>query len=234
MDGGSAVRLAQLGQINGAGTQPVTTRPELAVVRHAGAQFPVVIVGTGSYLGASDIASTGTQSIYVLKDGLDATGLDQVRGDGVLVRQVLTVAKDGSRLMTTQPVDWARSGGWYVDLDPGGASPGERVNVDMQVELGVLKAVGNVPSVSVCSAGGSAWLYALDLASGAVLLGAAAAGKLVSDQAMLTGVSTLRLTSGATTTLAADSAGGIGSYADPPVPAGSGKVRRVDWRELAD
>ena len=234
MDGGSAVRLAQLGQINGAGTQPVTTRPELAVVRHAGAQFPVVIVGTGSYLGASDIASTGTQSIYVLKDGLDATGLDQVRGDGVLVRQVLTVAKDGSRLMTTQPVDWARSGGWYVDLDPGGASPGERVNVDMQVELGVLKAVGNVPSVSVCSAGGSAWLYALDLASGAVLPGAAAAGKLVSDQAMLTGVSTLRLTSGTTTTLAADSAGGIGSYADPALPAGSGKVRRVDWREVAD
>ena len=233
IDRGSAVRLAQLGELNGAGTQPVTTRPELAVVRRAGASYPVVIVGTGSYLGASDVASTGKQSIYVLKDQLQATGLGQVRGDGVLVRQVLGV-QDGTRAMTAQPVDWARSGGWYVDLDPGGVSPGERVNVDMQVELGVLKAVGNVPSADVCSQGGAAWLYRLGLASGAVLPGATAAATLVSDQALLTGVSTLRLTGGGTTTLAADSAGGIGSYTDPAVSAGLGKVRRVDWRELAD
>ena len=136
--------------------------------------------------------------------------------------------------MTAQPVDWARGSGWYVDLDPGGATPGERVNVDMQLELGVLKAVGNVPSAAVCSQGGSAWLYALDLATGAALPGAAAAGILASEQAMLTGVNTLRLTGGATTTLAADSAGRIGSYADPGAPPSSGRVKRVDWREVAD
>jgi type IV pilus assembly protein PilY1 len=237
IDKGSAVLLAQLGRLNGAGTQPVTTRPELAVVRHGGAQYPVVIVGTGSYLGTSDVASTGKQSIYVLKDSLqpDGAGLGQVRRDGVLVRQALSVQDGGrSRSMMAQPVDWASGAGWYVDLDPGGATPGERVNVDMQVELGVLKAVGNVPSGAVCSQGGSAWLYALDLATGAALPGAAAAGTLASGEAMLTGVNTLRLTSGATTTLAADSAGGIASYADPAVPAASGRVKRVDWREVAD
>ena len=237
IDRGSAVRLALLGQLNGAGAQPVTTRPELAVVRRGATRYPVVVIGTGSYLGTSDVASTGKQSIYVLKDSLqaDGSGLGQVRRDGVLVRQVLA-AQDGGRGrgMTAQPVDWARSSGWYVDLDPGGASPGERVNVDMQVELGVLKAVGNVPSGAVCSQGGAAWLYALDLATGAVLPGAAAAGRLASEQSLLTGVSTLRLTGGTTTTLAADSAGRIGSYADPGVPAASGKVRRVDWREVAD
>lgn len=235
IDKGRAARLAQLGESGGVGTQPVTTRPELAVVRRGGVQYPVVIVGTGSYLGISDMASTGQQSIYVLKDSLqaDGAGLGQVRRDGVLVQQTLAVA-DGGRSMTTQPVDWVRGAGWYVDLDPGGATPGERVNVDMQVELGVLKAVGNIPSVAVCSQGGSAWLYALDLATGAALPGAAAAGILASEQAMLSGVNTLRLASGATTTLAADSAGRIGSYADPVVPPLSGKVKRVDWREVAD
>lgn len=237
IDRGSAVRLAQLGQLAGAGTQPVTTRPELAVVRRGSVQYPVVIIGTGSYLGASDLASVGQQSIYALKDDMQTTGLGlgQVRRDGVLVRQSLTKHEGGrSRAMTAQPVDWARGNGWYVDLDPGGATPGERVNVDMQLELGVLKAVGNVPSADVCSQGGSAWLYALDLATGATLPGAAAAGMLASEQAMLTGVNTLRLTGGATTTLAADSAGRIGSYADPGAPPSSGRVKRVDWREVAD
>ena len=155
------------------------------------------------------MARTERQSIYVLKDTLRAEGLGQVRRDGTLVRQVLTVHDGGrGRSMTVRPVDWASKAGWYVDLDPGGTSPGERVNVDMQVELGVLKAVGNVPSGAVCSQGGSAWLYALDLASGRALPGA--------------------------TTLAADSAGQIGSYADPDVPATAGKVRRVEWREVAD
>jgi type IV pilus assembly protein PilY1 len=236
IDRGSAARLAQLGQ-PGVGAQAVTTRPELAVVRRGGAQYPVVAIGTGRYLGASDFANLGQQSIYVLKDSLqiDGTGLGQVRRDGVLVRQSLTVREGGrSRSMTTRPVDWARGSGWYVDLDPGGATPGERVNVDMQVELGMLKAVGNVPSDAVCSQGGSAWLYTLDLATGAALPGAAAAAILASDQAMLTGVNTLRLGSGVTTTLAADSAGRIGSYADPGAAPGSSPVRRVDWREVAE
>jgi type IV pilus assembly protein PilY1 len=104
----------------------------------------------------------------------------------------------------------------------------------MQVELGMLKAVGNVPSGAVCSQGGSAWLYRLDLASGAALPGAAAAGMLASEQALLTGVGTLRLAGGVTTTLAADSAGRIGSHADPATPSAPSRVKRVDWREVAD
>nr|WP_314629199.1 PilC/PilY family type IV pilus protein [uncultured Noviherbaspirillum sp.] len=234
IDNGSAVRLAQLGQSGGVGTpQPVTTRPELAVVRRGGATYPLVVVGTGSYLGTSDVASTAQQSLYVLKDSLQAEGLGQVRREGALVRQVLTT-QEGGRGMTTQPVDWASGAGWYVDLDPGGASPGERIHVDMQVELGVLKAVGNVPSAAVCSRGGSSWLYALDLATGGVAPGAATAGILASDRALLTGVSTLKLASGNTITLAADSAGRVGSYADPALPAASRKVTRTNWREVTD
>lgn len=233
IDDGSAMQLAQLGQVGGVGTQPVTTLPELAVVRRGGATYPLVIVGTGSYLGTSDVASTAQQSLYVLKDSLQAEGLGQVRREGALVRQVLTT-QEGGRGMTTQLVDWASGAGWYVDLDPDGASPGERIHVDMQVELGVLKAVGNVPSAAVCSRGGSSWLYALDLETGGVVPGASTAGMLASDQALLTGVSTLKLTSGSTITLAGDSAGRVGSYADPAVPAASRKVTRTNWREVTD
>ncbi len=234
IDQGSAVLLAELGQVGAVGLQPVTTRPELAVVRRGAGQYPVVIVGTGSYLGASDVASVGQQSIYVLRDNLQATGLGRVRQDGVLVRQTLTTPDSGGRAMTTQAVDWERGNGWYVDLNPGNATPGERVNVDMQVQLGMLKAVGNVPSDSVCSQGGSAWLYTLDLASGAALPGAASAGFLASGEALLTGVNTLRLTSGVTSTLTADSSGRITGYMDPAQPSGWGRVKRVEWREVAD
>ena len=234
IDNGSAVLLAQLGQSGGVGTQPVTARPELAVVRRGGATYPLVIVGTGRYLGTSDLASTAQQSLYVLKDSLQPEGLGQVRREGVLAQQVLTAQEGGGRGMTTQPVDWASGAGWYVDLDPGGASPGERINVDMQVELGVLKAVGNVPSAAVCSRGGSSWLYALDLATGGAVPGAATAGVLASDRALLTGVNTLKLAGGNTITLAADSAGRVGSYADPPVPAAARKVTRTNWREVTD
>ena len=233
IDDGSAMQLAQLGQVGGVGTQPVTTLPELAVVRRGGATYPLVIVGTGSYLGTSDVASTAQQSLYVLKDSLQAEGLGQVRREGALVRQVLTT-QEGGRGMTTQLVDWSSGAGWYVDLDPDGASPGERIHVDMQVELGVLKAVGNVPSAAVCSRGGSSWLYALDLETGGVVPGASTAGMLASDQALLTGVSTLKLTSGSTITLAGDSAGRVGRYADPAVPAASRKVTRTNWREVTD
>ena len=232
-DRGSAVLLAQLGQEGGATVQPVTTRPELAIVRRGGAQYPVVIVGTGSYLGASDLASVGQQSIYVLKDSLQDTGMGRARRDGVLVRQTLGTQADGTRAMTTQPVDWHAGNGWYVDLNPGNATPGERVNTDMQVQLGVLKAVGNVPSADVCSQGGSTWLYALDLATGAALP-TAPAGIRVSEEALLTGISTLRLRGGLTSTLAGDSSGRLRGYADPARPAGEKRVKRVEWREVAE
>ena len=52
-------------------------------------------------------------------------------------------AGGNSRSIAGEVLDWGRDKGWYVDLNPANASAGERVNVDMQVELGMLKAVGN-------------------------------------------------------------------------------------------
>jgi type IV pilus assembly protein PilY1 len=234
---GDAVLLAELGNVGAVGVQPVTTRPELAVVRSGDARYPVLAIGTGSYLGASDIADTGQQSIYVFRDKLQAGGLGKLRTPGVLTQQTLAPQSAGQlRGMTGSAVDWARTSGWYVDLNPGNASPGERVNLDMDLQLGVLKAVGNVPSADMCSQGGSAWLYNLDLAAGAAQSGADGrpVGIMVSGEALLTGIKTLRLAGAATRTLTADSAGRIDSIADPAMPPQPAGVKRVSWRELAD
>ena len=43
----------------------------------------VIYVGTGSYLGNTDLSSTATQSIYAFKD--PGTGYGDIRKSGVLV-----------------------------------------------------------------------------------------------------------------------------------------------------
>jgi type IV pilus assembly protein PilY1 len=231
---GSALKLAELGNAGNVGVQPVTTRPELAVVRSGDQSHALVAVGTGRYLGSSDIADGSQQSIYVIKDELDNTGLGRVRAEGVLKPRTLTASADGtSRRIAGDALDWRRDKGWYVDLDPANASAGERVNVDMDLQLGLLKAVGNVPSNDACAQGGSAWLYAIDLASGLAPPRTSAAGSLFAANALLTGIRTLRLTSGISSTLASDSAGLVSGRRDEGGPP-SRRPRRTGWRELGD
>ncbi|WP_194711570.1 pilus assembly protein [Noviherbaspirillum soli] len=232
---GSVLKLAELGNVGNVGTQPVTTRPELAVVRSRGQRYAVVAVGTGRYLGLSDIADVSQQSIYVVKDELGNTGLGKVRTEGVLRPRTLTASVNGNtRSIAGDTLDWGRDKGWYVDLNPGNASAGERVNVDMDLQLGMLKAVGNVPSNDACGQGGSAWLYAMDLGSGLALPRADSVSSLFTATALLTGIRTLRLTSGVSGTLASDSAGIVSGRPDDGGPASSRQARRKGWRELGD
>ena len=235
INAGSALKLAELGNVGNVVTQPVTTRPEVAVVRSGGQRYAVVAVGTGRYLGQSDIADVSQQSIYVIKDALDNTGLGKVRTDGVLRRRTLTASADGkSRSIAGDALDWSGDKGWYVDLNPDNASAGERVNVDMDLQLGMLKAVGNVPSDNACAQGGSAWLYAIDLGSGLTLPRTSSVSSLYTATSLLTGIRTLRLTSGISSTLTSDSAGLVSSKLDEGGPASSRRVRRMGWRELGD
>lgn len=232
---GSALKLAELGNVGNVGTQPVTTRPELAVVRSGGQRYAVVAVGTGRYLGLSDIADASQQSIYVVKDALGNAGLGKVRTAGVLKPRTLTASANGNtRSIAGDTLDWSSDKGWYVDLNPANASAGERVNVDMDLQLGVLKAVGNVPSNNACGQGGSAWLYLMDLGSGLALPRTNSVTSLFTATALLTGIRTLRLTSGITSTLTSDSAGLVRGNLDESGPASSRRVRRMGWRELGD
>jgi type IV pilus assembly protein PilY1 len=69
-------------------------------------------------------------------------------------------------------VNWATDNGWYMDLNPGNKSPGERITVDPQLALGTLLVASNVPGGSACAIGGDSWIYQFDYRSGSYVEGA--------------------------------------------------------------
>ncbi|MDO8305048.1 pilus assembly protein [Herminiimonas sp.] len=232
--GNKVTLLAELGNVSPIGTQPITIKPELTEVTSAGVSYPVVNVASGRYLGISDLTNTSIQSIYALKDNLTETGLGKVRTAGVLVQQTLTTSADGTtRTTSSNAVDWASKSGWYMDLNPGNKSPGERVNVDMQQQLGLLTVAGNVPKDDACTPGGYAWIYSLDFKTGQFVEGATGniAGRR--QAGLVAGLKTLKLNTGKTVTLITDTGGTITVMDDPSSNPGSGNgARRVSWREL--
>ncbi|MHB1619785.1 MAG: pilus assembly protein [Sulfuricella sp.] len=237
--GKEAFLLATVGQINGAGTQSITTKPELTEITAGGINYAIVNVGTGRYLGVSDLADTSQQSVYSFKDNLTATGLGQVRTTGVLVPQTLTTFTGASgeqlRTSSTNTVDWATKSGWYVDLNPNSESPGERVNVDMQMQLGLLTVAGNVPNSNACNLGGYAWLYYFDYKTGQYVPSSTSnmVGKKLSGNALVAGLKTIKLTSGKTLTIITDTGGNLIGNDEPSSSGGGGAGgKRVSWREL--
>jgi type IV pilus assembly protein PilY1 len=232
--GSEAFLLAQLGQIEGAGIQSVTTKPELTEIRTGGASYAVVNVGTGRYLGGSDLNDTSVQSVYALKDNLTSTGLGLVRQPGVLVEQRLRMLA-GDNTRTTEPNNndiWTSASGWYVDLP----SSGERVNIDMQQQLGLLTVVGNVPNTNACTLGGYAWLYNFDYRTGQFVPGATdnIAGVRLGSNALVAGIKLTKLTTGKAVTIVTDTGGGISGEENPSSAGGDGVARRISWRELID
>lgn len=237
--GKEAFLLATVGQINGAGTQSITTKPELTAITAGGIDYAVVNVGTGRYLGVNDLSDISLQSVYSFKDNLTATGLGLVRTTGVLVPQTLTTFTGASgealRTSSTNTVDWAIKSGWYVDLNPNNESPGERVNVDMQMQLGLLTVAGNVPNANACNLGGYAWLYYFDFKTGQYVQTSTGnmVGKRLSTNALVAGLKTIKLTTGKTLTIITDTGGGITGNDEPTSSGGSGVGgKRVSWREL--
>ncbi|MDO9005176.1 MAG: PilC/PilY family type IV pilus protein [Aquabacterium sp.] len=161
---GSAQRLAVL-QINATTPQPITIRPELAEVTSGTVKYPVVLVGTGRYLGSTDQADTTRQAIYGIKDPLTATDWGDVRADARLKSATVTSSGTADRTATTSALNWATDIGWRVDL----MLSKERVNVEMEFQYTTLVVAAGVPGAGgVCSAGkGSGWLYEIDVETGA-------------------------------------------------------------------
>ena len=150
-----------------ANPQPITTRPELAEIDNK----PVVLVGTGSLLGATDIAVTQGQSIYGFTDPLTAGPvypslraslkpmvMTLIGGPPITASSTRTVACDPFATVA----QCASPAGWVVDL----LEPGERVNVDMKLVLGTLIAASNVPEDTACSSGGHSWINYLNFSTG--------------------------------------------------------------------
>lgn len=156
--------------------QPVTAAPEL--VYHESKR--IVLIGTGRLLDISDFGSSATQTFYAISDG--AT-LSNARTS--LVAQIYTRASD---TITSNPVDWGITRGWYVDLPAG-----EQANTRPVVTRGGVAFVTNVAGASDCSA--SSYLYLVNLLNGQKYTGATFVGTQISATANSSGLNAL-LTSG--------------------------------------
>jgi type IV pilus assembly protein PilY1 len=226
--------------VDGAGVaQPIMGKPELGET----ASKAVILVGTGQYLGTTDLASTQRQSFYGVKDNLDTVTLSNPRiSTSKFVQQVQTAitcptnapaslctAGQIVRTSTNNSVDFTTGNGWYVDL----IDSGERVNTDSQLALGTLVFNTNIPNATACTVGGYSNRYFLDFRTGAAvstasgLVGARLGNALATRPVIVklpnnTVVALTRLSDGTTVT--------------NQVPiAGSGEPgRRVSWRELVN
>ena len=101
-----------------------------------------------------------------MRSRIKASNYGDIRKDGNLQQQTLIALDDSHRTTSKLPVDWAIQNGWYIDFNPGGTSPGERVNIDFQLHLGTLVLTTNVPIPKGCKAEGDTWDYALRYDSG--------------------------------------------------------------------
>lgn len=218
-------------QTSGAVAQPITIKPRLKLI----SGYPVIAVGSGRYLGSSDIADTTTQTFAAVKDPLTATGWGVIRNNSTMVQQTLTVS--GSSVTSTANVmDWTTNNGWWFDLP----NTGERVVVTPAIFSNTLYLATAIPNGDACTSGGSSWLYKVNLLDGT------STGELYSSTEMISGLTVVELAASSTGSEGSDSSqtigiviqksgGGMGVNTDSGGSSGgSVSARRTSWRELAN
>jgi len=215
----------------GGNTQPITVRPELAEI--SGKR--ILYVGTGKYLGTSDLTDTQQQSIYAISD--DSTSLvtlDNPRTSSTMVNQVLvndTATATRHVQAPAKQVSFATGRGWYIDFP----DSGERQSVSAQLVFGTLLLPTTVPSNTVCSPGGYGWLNFLDYRTGASVAGNVVASK---TNAPIVGMNILYVKGKPVVNLVtADNPTPQFPPQQPefPIDGASGFTNhRVIWRELID
>lgn len=236
----SVSKFAVLKDASGA-TQPITTTPELTKITINGADYRFVYVGTGQYLGDTDVPcpasgcptgktqnshATQTQTMYGLVDNTTSTLPDPLRSS--LQPQTLTTS-GSTRTVTSNTVDFATKKGWYVDLP----DTGERINTDPALALGALAFTSNSPSATVCVPGGSSWLYFLNYQTGGVITNSTITWSAISmGDALASRPVLIQLPSGKVVTLVRKSDATTQTQ-DVPLPASTSSGKRVSWREIA-
>lgn len=221
--------------------QPVTTAPELTKTYVYGAEKRFVYVGTGRYLGDTDIPgatganvhATQTQTMYGLVDDLSNPSgstpvISPLRSN--LGQQTFTTS--GSYRTASQTVvNLASKKGWYIDLPV----TGERIVTHPVLGVGALVFTSNIPNSDVCTPGGSSWLNILDYKNGGQVVGLDYAswslGNVLASRPIL-----IQLGDGTIKVLIRTSGGGAGgpetlSKEGPPSGA-LANTRRVSWKEI--
>lgn len=213
--------------------QSITTAPMLAEFMANGAKRRVVYVGTGRFLGTSDVSTTTVQSIYGIVDELKVDGLGAVRSADVLVQQPVDTTSTPRGVGSKETaVDWSKKKGWYADLP----TERERVNVDPMLVANTLVVVGNVPSSSLSSdcqkpGDNQSWLYSFNIMTGngnSVGLGSMVAGL----GAIQTPIKADGSGGGDIVGVVTDTKGRVISPAITPLTSSGEPARRSTWREL--
>ena len=209
--------------------QPVTTAPELTLVTNT----RMVFVGTGEYLGGSDIpgatgantSSSQTQTMYGLRDALAALA-DPLRP--VLQQQTITTSGT-TRTLSNNAVDSTKKG-WFIDLP----STGERLTTDPALAQSALVFTTNIPSSTVCQPGGSSWEYFINVKTGGLVENTTVAwsGTFLAN-ALSSRPVLIQLPSGKVVSLVRTSDAQTVKQ-DVPVNAPGSTPRRVSWRELVN
>ena len=166
-----AAQLIGIAKDAGGTPQPITTRPELAEQDGK----PMVFVGTGEFLGNSDVPTFQRQSIYGIVDPLTSGPAIYADLRGALRHIPFNQTGSGvGATRTSAPCDanCASTAGWVVDFPyaPPSASltteKGERVSVDMHLVLGTLVVGSIVPNPVACGIGGHSWFNFFDFGTG--------------------------------------------------------------------
>lgn len=220
--------------------QPITTVPELAKLTISGASKYMVYVGTGLFLGRTDLPcppspaacawtpnaqSTQTQTMYGLVDPrTTATLTDPLRG--TLVEQTFTTS-GSTRVLSTNAVNYASKNGWFVDF-----TGGERLSTDSAMASGTLVFTSSIPSTTPCIPGGSSWLYAIDSETGGKVADSTYGGTFLGD-ALASRPVLIQLPNGKIKALIrlSDTTTVI---KDVPTPDNPAVQKRVSWRELLE
>jgi len=240
--GGSATiqLLATLSDPNGS-RQPITTTPELGYASSS----PIVYVGTGQYLGAADVTTTQTQSIYALRDPLtgSSTSLPLYSNprsvtcsasvtSNCFMQNVASDSSDGVRTVSSTvdySINLGTMYGWFMDLP----EAGERINTDPALASGTLVYVSNIPTTSsACATGGSSYLNYVSYTTGLTVSGAEQAGVLISSSALASTASLFVTADGKTRALISPSDGPPLKPYEIPTGSSAGGTRRISWREL--
>jgi type IV pilus assembly protein PilY1 len=215
--------------------QSITTRPELGVIN----SNRVVFVGTGRYLGSSDLGDPAvqspvlpysyTQSLYAIKD-INNTAYGNPRS--ALIQQTLIDNGGITRTSSTNTVNFAVNNGWYLDFNPGNTSPGERVDTDPALALGTLIVHTNVPNNNACSTGGDFFTYFFNYATGTYV--STSSGNVAGTRtygSLVVGSNVVKTSTGAIISLDTTDQGKL-KPSTAPIGGVAGAGRRVSWREL--
>ncbi len=200
--------------------QPITTKPEIAEFGSPPTTF--VYVSTGRYLGSTDLASTQVQTVWGIKD----TGTYPIATPRATFSQLTITDNANTTRSVTCATNCTINDGWYADLP----ITGERVNIDMRLQLGTLVVASNIPQNNACSIGGISYLNFFDARNGLQVAGAANFGAKLSDS-LAVGINVVRLPDGRTVVIATTSDASQ-QTAEAPIPPGDPQGRRTSWREL--